>query len=66
MSEDSGKIEMGDEFVPRGLPTAYGNIYTVIGSPRIKGGRWITVARDAGGAVVSFREDEFERRFRKP
>lgn len=58
----NAKVEMGDIFCPRGLPSTRGNRYVVMGMPKLKG-QWITVARDVSGAVHSFPLDEFHERF---
>lgn len=56
------RIRMGDQFAPRGFQAIYGNIYTVMGLPKVKG-QWVSVARDANGAVVSFPENIFHAKF---
>lgn len=37
--------------------------YVVIGAPRVRGERWVTVAHETGGAVASWPESLFETLF---
>lgn len=39
------------------------NIFLIVGAPRVKSERWVTIAPTQGGLLQSFPEDEFERSY---
>lgn len=37
--------------------------FLIVGAPRVKGERWVTIAPSLGGLLQSFPEEEFERSY---
>lgn len=65
MSEEK-KIEKTEHKVGEKLYAQRGNtsnIFLIVGAPRVKSERWVTIAPTQGGLLQSFPEDEFERSY---
>lgn len=50
----------------RTVGSTNGLVYVIIGSPRVKGERWLTVAPEDGGLTASYPESQFLNHFWEP
>lgn len=66
MSEARSEIKVGEGvYAPRGFAAEVGLLKVIIGAPRLKGERWVTIAGVQGGQLHSFPESVFEEKFRR-